>query len=298
MPGVELPNWKRGDPLLASDLNLLRDALIQVLVGGPGVQVGSFGDRLVISMSQDKTPINRFRQMSVVSNHGDYIKCKTLTATGTEDGDNIYVMKPWELRRSPFDGETVGGVAYTYSSDDERTATPSTGAPEVQTITPEYFAGAVVYAMDMEVSVEVETDVFSALIDANLDGRKWKAPTMVQCKVKSTDDDHLVCRLLDAGGGEGDTDLYVMKPWLLRKSPFNGQTVNGVSYTYSDAHTREATPSGGDPETQKITQDYYTNAVIMVGKMDVTLSAGGQQTNLIDLNDSGRAWAVPLEESE
>jgi len=297
MRNVPLPDFKPGQKLLASDLQLLRDALIQVLTGGPGVQITSFGDRLVVSVDQKRTPNSRFRQMSVVSNHGDYIKCKALNASGSEDGDSIYVLKPWELRRSPFDGETVGGVAYEYSSDDERTATPSSGAPEVQSISPEYFAGAVIYAMDTDTSVEVETDQFSKLIDVNLDGRKWKAETIRQAKIKSTGDDHLVCRLLDAGGSEGDTDLYVMKPWLLRKSPFDGQTVNGVSYTYSDAHTREATPSGGDPETQKITQDYYTNAVIMVGKMDVVLSVGGQQTNLIDLNDSGRAWAVPSEET-
>lgn len=82
----------------------------------------------------------------------------------------------------------------------------------------------------------------------------------------------------------GDVDISVLKPWTLRRTPFDGLTVNGVSYAYAGADVRVAT-SGDDSETQYITQDYFIGAVIYV-----------QETNepgadVIDVNVDGRAWA-------
>lgn len=53
----------------------------------------------------------------------------------TEDtvGSTIYVAKPYDMQRTPFDGQTIGGVAYVYSS-----ATARTADGDNETITPAY----------------------------------------------------------------------------------------------------------------------------------------------------------------
>jgi hypothetical protein len=44
----------------------------------------------------------------------------------------------------------------------------------------------------------------------------------------------------------------------MRASYWSGQTINGVTYTLTDANTRTASdgPGGEDDETQKVTPDY------------------------------------------
>lgn len=89
-----------------------------------------------------------------------------------------------------------------------------------------------------------------------------------------------------AGGLEaGTVDITVLKPWTLRRTPFDGETVDGIDYTYSSAVEREAT-DGETTETQQVTPDYFVGAVIYV------VAVNEDQADVIDANVDGRAWAV------
>lgn len=80
----------------------------------------------------------------------------------------------------------------------------------------------------------------------------------------------------------GCTNGVIWKPFLLRRTPFDGEIVNGITYTYSDGETRSAT-DGVDTETQLITPDYYIGEEILC-----VLT----QIGYVDLNTAGRCWAV------
>ena len=102
-------------------------------------------------------------------------------------------------------------------------------------------------------------------------------------------DDTLTCSYLypdpDEEGGllAGDTAITVLKPWTLRRTPFDGETVNGVSYVYTSAQEREA-DYGTGTETQFLTQDYFIGAIIYVKPVN---EAG---YDVIDDNNDARAW--------
>ena len=112
-------------------------------------------------------------------------------------------------------------------------------------------------------------------------------------KVQSINTDYLTCRTYD-GTTTGSTDIYVAMPWDLRRTPFHGATVNGVTYTYSSNIQRSAT-DGTNTETHVITPPYFANCEIWAfravgGGTGVTVSSAGLVWQ--DMNVSGRAWAV------
>lgn len=88
---------------------------------------------------------------TIVSHEDDYLEC---VETGTSN--TVYVAKPYELQRTPFDGETVEGVNYSYGSgfaaSQERTATSNANPSEVeqQFITPAYVVGAEIMAVRVQ----------------------------------------------------------------------------------------------------------------------------------------------------
>ncbi len=89
----------------------------------------------------------------------------------------------------------------------------------------------------------------------------------------------------------GPSQFVVGLPWLLRQTPFDGQTYNGVSYTYTGIHVRTAT-AGPDSETQRITPDYVLGDVIYVGRYIRGGTGISQNLESIDLNLDGRCWAA------
>lgn len=112
-------------------------------------------------------------------------------------------------------------------------------------------------------------------------------------RVKSIENDYLVCRTYD-GTTEGADDINVAKPWDLRRTPFHGVAVNGITCTYSSAIARSAT-NGTTTESQVITPPYFVNCEIWAfvasgGGTGVTVSS--EQLVWQDVNVSGRAWAV------
>jgi len=167
-----VPPFIPGQQLLASDLNRIVDAIIGRISGGKGIDVQKFGGAIVLNLvgGTVKTPPGRVYQ--VQSDQGDYLLCKKLDASGGVGSDNVYILKPWILRRTPFEGLTVNGVAYTYSANGTREADGS----ETQKITQDYFSGAEIVVADQDVAVEVETGIWTNAYDTNDSARQWSEP--------------------------------------------------------------------------------------------------------------------------
>ena len=113
-----------------------------------------------------------------------------------------------------------------------------------------------------------------------------------QFRVKSVGNDHITCRTWD-GTTEGDTDVKVAKPYLLRRTPFDGETRDGITCTYSSACERQAS-DGVDTEDQVIVDSYIADDIIyairvIVGGTDTTVS--DEDIMWLDLNVDGRYWA-------
>ena len=88
--------------------------------------------------------------------------------------------------------------------------------------------------------------------------------------------------------------ILIAKPWLLRRTPFDGGMWNGISYTYTSDQTRQAT-KGPDSEIQHVTPEYVVGDIIycagqLYGGSSVIVS--GQLLTALDMNVDGRAWAA------
>lgn len=112
-------------------------------------------------------------------------------------------------------------------------------------------------------------------------------------QVQSVADDWLVCKKMTSAGA-GTTTLKVAKPPLLQRTPYDDETIDGVTYTYTDGDSRNA-DDGTFEEDQEIIIS-YTEAV------DGLIFAAGPMNTLIvddsdkpivwmDLNVDGRHWA-------
>ena len=84
--------------------------------------------------------------------------------------------------------------------------------------------------------------------------------------------------------------VYVAKPFMLQRTPFDGQTVDDVSYTYSTAFERQA-----DGVEQVVSPAYLFDGTekILAGRVwQRTMKVGGHKVEWVDLNTSGRDWLV------
>ncbi len=106
----------------------------------------------------------------VVEQKADYLLCKLYDDEGNLGQESVPVLKPWDLRRTPFDGKTVNGKAYTYSSDYER---ENTTDGEDQQITQDYYVDAEIYYVYVNVPEEIETELFCQIMDGNSGARAW-----------------------------------------------------------------------------------------------------------------------------
>ncbi len=59
----------------------------------------------------------------------------------------------------------------------------------------------------------------------------------------------------------GTTAILVAKPWLLRRTPFDGQVRDGVSYTYDNDQQRQAV-AGPESRTEHVTPAYVVGDVV------------------------------------
>ena len=123
---------------------------------------------------------------------------------------------------------------------------------------------------------------------------------------KTQYDDYLKCYALGREDKYGDTDedtenweriVYVAKPYILRRSPFDNKTVDSVSYVYTNAYTRTASKAGETDETQLITPSYVENEIILAVRIETNIitddSEDAKPVDWMDLG-IGRAWAVEV----
>jgi hypothetical protein len=122
---------------------------------------------------------------------------------------------------------------------------------------------------------------------------------MALFRVKSESGDYLTCRTWHAfTESEGPADVYVAKPYILQRTPFDGVTITypsgNITYTYTQDYERSAN-DGTDTKTQVVTPRYYVNEVIVAargiaGGTGITVS----ESNVVwqDINTCGRMWAV------
>lgn len=108
--------------------------------------------------------------------------------------------------------------------------------------------------------------------------------------IKSVSDDFLVCRTF-LNSEEGTDDVFVAKPYLLRRSPFDGGTRANLSFTYTNT-TREATvlsgPNSGISQTERVVPSYLVGDILIA----TSVSGGTRVTSatLEDLNNDARQW--------
>ncbi len=155
MPNEHLKQWRPRSQVTAKRLDaerktLLRQVRGQVGLNGLGTQATYNGSQVVIGNNDNRFLARLiFRRFRIVAFKNDYLHCHTFIPkagagdTDEEEGDVVvFVAKPYLLRQTPFDGESIvypsKTISYTYANQGERTAT-SGGDEEDQVLIPEYF---------------------------------------------------------------------------------------------------------------------------------------------------------------
>jgi hypothetical protein len=110
---------------------------------------------------------------------------------------------------------------------------------------------------------------------------------LVQLLYKSSYGDLLICRAW-SGTVEGNANIYVAKPYLLRRTPFDGKTRNGTGYVYASDTARTAT-AGGSSITEYVIPYYVVNDILYACAFRAVF--GAITVNYLDVNADGRAWA-------
>jgi hypothetical protein len=115
-----------------------------------------------------------------------------------------------------------------------------------------------------------------------------------QMKIASVDGDYLVCHSWD-GTSAGTADISVARPYLLRRTPFDGTAGrNSITYAYTDDQTRTATKSGEADITEVVTPSYVAGDIIYAaaGIRGGTDAEDDDAAALVwlDLNVDQRAW--------
>lgn len=290
-----LERWSKGDPLTADKLNAPVDAINRTVRGvNPPRQ-----------LNPAVPPSGAVQQFKLKSLLGDYFIGHTWN--GTEEGqDDVAIAKPLELRKSFYDGLTKNGVKYTdlgdqlrnvkiLDSDSEGLLT--TGDVTTEGIVPRYEIDGVLYATQKPkggtgVTLEVppgsgELGEEVNYLDDNRDARQWqKLPQDFtrQLRFKTMDADHIVCRSWN-GTQEGDSDLIVAKPYLLRNTPFDGLEYNGLQVSSRPNHKDRRL--GEEP--QSVYPPYVVNDVLF-GTRNVTQATGVPFATYVDDNRDGRGW--------
>jgi hypothetical protein len=148
--------------------------------------------------------------------------------------------------------------------------------------------------------IAVNKNSAGAIVSLNLQAILSAIPRvttkLLQAMIYEIGDDVLTCHYIfpdENGVDVADTshEVLVWKPWTLRRTPFDGKTVNGINYTYVSEHERSAV-EGAVEEDQLVTPDYFVNAIIFVAPINVA-PVNGYSDDMIDVNVDGRAWAVP-----
>lgn len=97
-----------------------------------------------------------------------------------------------------------------------------------------------------------------------------------------------------ANGATANNNVKIGKPYLLQQTPFDGATLDGLTYTYTDGAKRNV-DDGTSNEDQVIVPSYtiVSGAVILAARrfMRGPVVASDPLIEWVDLNIDGRAWA-------
>lgn len=141
------------------------------------------------------------------------------------------------------------------------------------------------------------TDVVGAFYAGNFGDSKPRfvllgaAGGSTQCRVASEFGDYLAVTKISSGTTTG-TIFNVAKAYALRKTPFDGQTLNGITRTYSVNLTRVASNSNFG-QVEAIVPSYLlgTSLIHISGADHTDVFVSGSELKFIDLNVDGRVWA-------
>lgn len=118
-----------------------------------------------------------------------------------------------------------------------------------------------------------------------------------QFKVVSVDGDYLIGHRWDGVVESGD-NVQIAKPYLLRRTPFDTLTRDGITYTYDSDTARTATNTAEETESQVIVPKYVVGDIIYAthhidGGTDAyyTEAEASIQLTWLEDNRDGRAWA-------
>lgn len=123
-----------------------------------------------------------FRHARVKDVFNDYLECVFYNPANDTEGGTVLVAKPWSLRVTALDGETVdigGGNSYTYAyiSMYERTRMDQDGAEATEIITPPYFLNEQLLIAKTSPFVLDGGGQPIAWEDLNSSGRGWQTDT-------------------------------------------------------------------------------------------------------------------------
>lgn len=136
--------------------------------------------------------------------------------------------------------------------------------------------------------------------------RKWMPCdpvgwTVLRCCVTAVNNDTLTCVVIDDGSGNDPAGIIgstitVAKDCHLQRTPWDGLTIGGVTYTYSDSQTRTAT-SGSGAETQVVYPKYRVEGDSYDPCSCIYARWAANRTDVsgvwyIDLNTAARHWVV------
>lgn len=141
-----------------------------------------------------------------------------------------------------------------------------------------------------DISVELAQSQDRDLADNVTTGGGTSTASGIRALVKSINADSLTCAILDEDGGEGDLVL-VARDQELQRTPFDGNSVGGITYAYSDNVTRTATLD--EDETVQAIQEIYPLYVVDFTEIWISEAADGtglSGVNYFDMNTAGRAW--------
>ena len=170
------PEFKAGQTQIsARDLNWMSRAIVNILKGlmplgmsDPGN--GTFTANPVIpSLGGSKIVL-----VKVTSVQGDYLVCRTWDGATLGSAD-IIVAKPYTLRVTPFDGQTIGGVTYAniFVDGSQRSATTAAGT-ELHRVFAAYAVGDSILAARVGPQADiVVADIAAEWIDLNVDARQF-----------------------------------------------------------------------------------------------------------------------------
>ena len=116
-------------------------------------------------------------------------------------------------------------------------------------------------------------------------------------RIKQIRGDYLVCREWN-GVTETLGDIFVAKPWLLRRTPFVGRNYGGYTYLYTGDQLRTSHQFGLPSEDQKIVPPYLVNDELDILKKPTTAKRiasdadedGGDSILWLEMSPT-RVWA-------